>query len=129
MVESELNNSPAFNGALPYLLFIGCIAFGIFFTIKYIPETKNKSLERSNLSGTNESRTRVVKNCPLNQQQVGFYKKNNFIKVKNVFSPELITYFNRVITKKVNEVNQQETPLEGRDTYGKAFLQLPATGN
>ena len=45
VVESELNNSPAFNGALPYLLFIGCIAFGIFFTIKYIPETKNKSLE------------------------------------------------------------------------------------
>ena len=60
----------------------------------------------------------------LNQQQVEFYKKNNFIKVKNVFSPELIAYFNRVITKKVNEVNQQETPLEGRDTYGKAFLQL-----
>ena len=64
------------------------------------------------------------KELQLNQQQVEFYKKNNFIKVKNVFSPELIAYFNRVITKKVNEVNQQKTPLEGRDTYGKAFLQL-----
>ena len=60
----------------------------------------------------------------LNQQQVESYKKNIFIKVKNVFLQELITYFNGVIPKKVNEVNQQEVPLEGRDTYGKAFLQL-----
>lgn len=45
IVDSEVNNSALFNGALPYLLFIGCISVGIFFTLRYVPETKNKSLE------------------------------------------------------------------------------------
>ena len=35
-----------------------------------------------------------------------------------------MNYFNKRITQKVNELNYEETPLEERDTYGKAFLQL-----
>jgi len=33
-------------------------------------------------------------------------------------------FYNRVISAKVDELNQQSIPLEKRDTYGKAFLQL-----
>ena len=65
----------------------------------------------------------------LNQQQVEFYKKNNFIKVKNVFSPELIAYFNRLITKKVNDVNQQETPLEDETLTEKRSFNYLTFGN
>ncbi len=45
VVESELNNSSFWNGSLPYFIFILFIAIIIVVTIKYIPETKGKSLE------------------------------------------------------------------------------------
>ena len=61
---------------------------------------------------------------PLNKTQIEFYTKNKFIKLKNVFNTELIAFYNDVISKKVNERNQEETPLAERNTYGKAFLQL-----
>ena len=37
---------------------------------------------------------------------------------------DLIAYYNAVITKRVTELNQLSTPLEERNTYGKAFIQL-----
>ena len=60
----------------------------------------------------------------LNQSQIDFYKKNAFIKLKEVLDGDTIAYYNRVISTKVDELNQQSIPLEKRDTYGKAFLQL-----
>lgn len=41
---SELNAN-SFNGALPYFIFAGLCIVTILFTLKYIPETKGKSLE------------------------------------------------------------------------------------
>ena len=43
--ESETNMNSFWNGSLPYFIFIGFILFIIVFTYKFIPETKNKSLE------------------------------------------------------------------------------------
>lgn len=60
----------------------------------------------------------------LAEEQIEFYNENSFIKLKNVLSSEIIEHFNAEITKKVNELNSINTPLEKRDTYGKAFLQL-----
>ena len=60
----------------------------------------------------------------LTTDQVKFYQKNRFIKVKNVLSKEVIDHFNKVISTRVNELNTETTPLEQRSTYGKAFLQL-----
>lgn len=45
VVESEMNNNAFWNGSLPYFIFIFFIAIIIVFTMKYIPETKGKSLE------------------------------------------------------------------------------------
>jgi len=45
VTESETNNNELWNGSLPYFIFIGFILFIIFFTYKFIPETKGKSLE------------------------------------------------------------------------------------
>ncbi|MFK8006683.1 MAG: phytanoyl-CoA dioxygenase family protein [Saprospiraceae bacterium] len=61
---------------------------------------------------------------PLTSEQINFYKKNKFIKIKQVLDAPTIEYYNNVITKKVNELNQTSIPLEKRGTYGKAFLQL-----
>ena len=60
----------------------------------------------------------------LTQDQIELFKKNRFIKLKNVFSSILIEHFNEAISKVVDKLNTQKTPLEYRDTYGKAFLQI-----
>jgi len=60
----------------------------------------------------------------LTQDQIDFYQKNRFIKLKQVLNEETIRFFNEVITEQVNAMNQEDTPLEERTTYGKAFLQL-----
>lgn len=60
----------------------------------------------------------------LAPEQIDFYQKNRFIKVKDVFNRETIEYFNMVISAKVAEMNPVKTNVQERDTYGKAFLQL-----
>lgn len=60
----------------------------------------------------------------LTPDQVQFYNKNRFIKLKHVLDADTITYFNTVITKKVMELNTVTTAVTERNTYGKAFLQL-----
>ena len=60
----------------------------------------------------------------LTKDQISFYKSNNFIKIKNVFSEAVINNYNEIISKKVDSLNTQKIELNKRDTYGKAFLQL-----
>ncbi|MEM1135964.1 MAG: phytanoyl-CoA dioxygenase family protein [Bacteroidota bacterium] len=60
----------------------------------------------------------------ISEEQVAFFQKNKFIKIKNVLVKEEIAYFNKVIGDKVEELNNDATPLSERSTYGKAFLQL-----
>lgn len=60
----------------------------------------------------------------LSKDQIKFYNENRYIKLKNVLDAESLTYFNDVISKKVEELNKENIPLEKRSTYGKAFLQL-----
>ncbi len=45
IAESEVNNNDFWSGSLPYFIFSVFILAIIFFTMKYIPETKGKSLE------------------------------------------------------------------------------------
>ena len=45
VTDSQINNNPPWNGSLPYFIFIVFILIIIFFTYKFIPETKGKSLE------------------------------------------------------------------------------------
>ena len=60
----------------------------------------------------------------LTKEQIDFYQENRFIKLKQVFDQPTISYFNEVISRRVEQMNKQTTPLESRSTYGKAFLQL-----
>ena len=45
VMGSEVNNSAAWNGSLPYYIFIAFILVIVFVTYKFIPETKGKTLE------------------------------------------------------------------------------------
>ena len=60
----------------------------------------------------------------LNQEQISFYALNKYIKLKHVFNSETIDKYNQIIGEEVEKLNTEERPLEARDTYGKAFLQL-----
>jgi ectoine hydroxylase-related dioxygenase (phytanoyl-CoA dioxygenase family) len=60
----------------------------------------------------------------LTSAQIAFYKKHQFIKLKQVLSEEVLQYFNDVISEQVALMNKEDRALEERSTYGKAFLQL-----
>jgi len=66
----------------------------------------------------------LAKPFQLSPDQIEFYQQNRFIKLKQVFDEETILFFNDAIGKRVASMNDQNTPLEQRSTYGKAFLQL-----
>jgi len=60
----------------------------------------------------------------LSKEQIEFYEENRFIKLKQVFDQASLSYLNELISRRVELMNTQTTPLESRSTYGKAFLQL-----
>lgn len=61
---------------------------------------------------------------PLTANDIDFYQKNRFIKLKHVLNDETIKFFNNAISKRVEALNTEYRPLEDRTTYEKAFLQL-----
>lgn len=61
---------------------------------------------------------------PLTSEQIAFYQKNRYIKLKQVFDADTIAFFNEAISQRVALMNHETRPLEERNTYGKAFLQL-----
>ena len=66
----------------------------------------------------------LAKPFKLTDEQIQFYQKNRFIKLKNDFDEETISFFNNAISNRVALMNTESTPLDQRSTYGKAFLQL-----
>jgi ectoine hydroxylase-related dioxygenase (phytanoyl-CoA dioxygenase family) len=66
----------------------------------------------------------LAKPFKLTDEQIRFFQKNRFIKLKQVFDEETISFFNHVITNRVALMNTESTPMDQRSTYGKAFLQL-----
>jgi ectoine hydroxylase-related dioxygenase (phytanoyl-CoA dioxygenase family) len=60
----------------------------------------------------------------LSAEQIDFYQKNRFIKLKNVFDAETLAYYGSIIAQQVEQMNTITTKVDERDTYGKAFLQL-----
>jgi ectoine hydroxylase-related dioxygenase (phytanoyl-CoA dioxygenase family) len=60
----------------------------------------------------------------LSQEAIDFYQKNRYIKLKNVFDADTLAFYGDKISQKVTELNKNDKPLDQRDTYGKAFLQI-----
>lgn len=66
----------------------------------------------------------IEKPYQLTDEQIEFYRQNRYIKLKQVFDEDTISFFNGIISQRVAIMNQEVKPLEERTTYGKAFLQL-----
>jgi ectoine hydroxylase-related dioxygenase (phytanoyl-CoA dioxygenase family) len=69
-------------------------------------------------------RLSLEEHYPVSEEQVRYFQIHGFIKLKKVLPPETITYMDSAITQEVKRLNTQDLPMEKRDTYGKAFLQI-----
>ncbi len=61
---------------------------------------------------------------PLTAAQVEKFRCDGYVKLKNALSPDVIDHYGPVITSEVYRLNTMHLPLEQRDTYSKAFLQV-----
>lgn len=60
----------------------------------------------------------------LAPEQIARYRRDGCIKLSDVLSPEVLAHYGREISREVAARSQDYKPLEQRDTYGKAFLQI-----
>ncbi|RKU47936.1 hypothetical protein DL546_009412 [Coniochaeta pulveracea] len=60
----------------------------------------------------------------LSDEQISSFRKNGFIRLKDVFNEEEIRHYGDEITRLTIDLNTQKLPLEERSTYDKAFLQV-----
>ena len=72
----------------------------------------------------NEIRQLLDEPYDLSNEQIQYYRTNGFVKLKNVLATEVVDYMRTTISAKVQRLNTQHVPLEQRDTYSKAFLQI-----
>ncbi|MFZ1130631.1 MAG: phytanoyl-CoA dioxygenase family protein, partial [Terriglobales bacterium] len=61
---------------------------------------------------------------PLSAATVAAYSEKGYVKLKQVLEPGVIGKYRAAITRKVDELSRERLPLEQRNTYGKAFLQI-----
>lgn len=52
------------------------------------------------------------------------FNRDGYIKLKDVFDPQTLVPFSRAITNATIRLNTENRPLEERDTYDRAFLQV-----
>lgn len=60
----------------------------------------------------------------LTSGQIEKYRKDGYIKLKDVLSPAVLDYYGKEIARLVTDLNRQSKPMEERTTYEKAFLQI-----
>jgi ectoine hydroxylase-related dioxygenase (phytanoyl-CoA dioxygenase family) len=58
------------------------------------------------------------------QSAINFYREKGYVKLKQVLSADVISYYGEIITDWVFKLNKLTKPMEERTTYEKAFLQI-----
>ncbi|NIP82818.1 MAG: phytanoyl-CoA dioxygenase, partial [Gemmatimonadetes bacterium] len=61
---------------------------------------------------------------PLSDDHIAAYERDGFIKLKDGIPADVLERYAREITDRVLEIAPGDAPLEERDTYGRAFLQV-----
>jgi ectoine hydroxylase-related dioxygenase (phytanoyl-CoA dioxygenase family) len=78
----------------------------------------------ANVAGRSEILRELDAPFHLSQEQIDFYEENGYIKLRQVLSPALLEHYRQSISDRVAELSADVAPMEKRDTYGKAFLQV-----
>ncbi|HEY9131238.1 MAG TPA: phytanoyl-CoA dioxygenase family protein [Dyella sp.] len=61
---------------------------------------------------------------PLTSQQIDAFRRDGFIRLKDVFNAAELAHYGAEITRLTIALNTQTLPLEQRSTYDRAFLQI-----
>lgn len=61
---------------------------------------------------------------PLTPAQIAQFRRDGFIKLKEVLDADTLAHYGQAITRLTIELNTQHLPLAERSTYDKAFLQV-----
>ena len=71
-----------------------------------------------------ELRKQLAEPYSLPQTAISFFRKNGYVKLKQVLSPEIIDFYGSATSNMVQQLSSQAKPISERDTYGRAFLQI-----
>ena len=61
----------------------------------------------------------------LDGDAVDRFRRDGFVRLKGVFSPDELRHYGDELTRLTVALNTKDCPLAERSTYGKAFLQIP----
>jgi len=61
---------------------------------------------------------------PLTADQIAQFRRDGYIKLKEVLSADVIHHYGPIITAEVHRLNTMHLPLAERSTYNQAFLQV-----
>ena len=67
----------------------------------------------------------LARPATIDEETIASYRKDGFVVLRGVLSRETIAFFENHVTRQVEANSAHYLPLEKRDTYGKAFLQIP----
>ncbi|MDB6095331.1 MAG: phytanoyl-CoA dioxygenase [Verrucomicrobia bacterium] len=60
----------------------------------------------------------------LADEEISRFRRDGFVKLKHVLPASVLNYYGPTITSEVYRLNTMHLPIEQRDTYNKAFLQV-----
>jgi ectoine hydroxylase-related dioxygenase (phytanoyl-CoA dioxygenase family) len=61
---------------------------------------------------------------PLTADQIARFRRDGFVKLRDVLGPGTLARYGREITRLTIELNTEQRPLAERSTYDRAFLQV-----
>src|SRR5437763_1234315 len=76
------------------------------------------------MSRTLESLPDLSSDYPLSEEQIAAYRRDGHLLLRGVCSPEEIAVYRGILNEVTYRHSRESRPLEERDTYGKAFLQI-----
>src|SRR5581483_11886345 len=76
------------------------------------------------VAGERYEQTAVLRAAGTDRQIIDAYERDGFVKVKGVFNADELAYYREHLSSEVVRRNTNNAPLEERDTYHKAFLQV-----
>lgn len=76
------------------------------------------------MSSTQTDLPDLSSDYPLPADRIDSYQRNGHVLLRGVCSPEEIAVYREVLNNAAYRYNPETRPMEERDTYGKAFLQI-----